>query len=87
MGSCEERTRESGSFGMWHHTRGYLSNFLLRLGSSSGALGRSRKPSRQSRLIDPPVAIRRGEGAQMKWCWEPRGSPRVRPVCQGTFGV
>ena len=29
MGSYEERTRESGSFGMWHHTRGYLSNFLL----------------------------------------------------------
>ena len=25
-------------------------------------------PSKQSRGIDPPVANRRGEGAQMKWC-------------------
>ena len=25
-------------------------------------------PSRQSAGIDPPVAIRREEGAQMKWC-------------------
>ena len=25
-------------------------------------------PSRQSRGIDSPVAIRRGDGAQMKWC-------------------
>ena len=23
----------------------------------------------------------------MKWCQEPRCSPRVRPVCRGTFGV
>ena len=42
---------------------------------------------RQSRRIDPPVAIRRGEGAQMRWCREPRCSPPVRPVCRGTFGV
>ena len=31
----------------------------------------------QSRGIDPPSAIRRGEGAQMKWCQEPRCSPLV----------
>ena len=42
---------------------------------NSGAPGRSGKPSRQSRLIDPTVAIRRGEGAQMKWCRDPRCSP------------
>ena len=23
----------------------------------------------------------------MKWCWEPRCSSQVRPVCQGTFWV
>ena len=44
-------------------------------------------PCRQSRGIDPPVAIRRGEGAQMRWCQEPQCSPPVRPVCPGTFGV
>ena len=44
-------------------------------------------PCRQSSGIDPPVAIRRGEGAQMRWCREPRCSPPVRPVCRGTFGV
>ena len=29
----------------------------------------------------------RGEGAQMKWCREPRCSPRVKLGCRGTFGV
>ena len=28
-----------------------------------------------------------GKGAQMKWCREPRCSPRVRPEFWGTFGV
>ena len=86
-GSYQERTRKLGSFGMWHQPRGYVSNFLMRLASSCGVPGRSGTPSRQSRGIDPPVAIRRGEGAQMKWCREPRCSPRVQPVCRGTFGV
>ena len=49
--------------------------------------GRSGTPSRQSREIDPPVPITRVEGAQMKWCQEPRCSPPVRPACRGTFGV
>ena len=49
--------------------------------------GKVGNPCRQSRGIDTPVAIRRGEGAQMKWCREPRWSPRVRPVCHGTFEV
>ena len=31
-------------------------------------------PFQKSRGIDPPVAISRGEGAQMKWCLEPRCS-------------
>ena len=44
-------------------------------------------PSRQSRGINPPVPIRRGEGSQMKWCWESQCSPRVRPVCRGNFLV
>ena len=38
-------------------------------------------PSRESRGIDSPVAISRGEGAQMKWCREPRCSPRVIFPC------
>ena len=79
--------RKMGSFRMWQHPRGYASNFLVRLTSSWGALGRLGTPSRQSRGIDPPVVIRRGEGAQMMWCWEPGCSPRVRPVCWGTLGV
>src|SRR5574337_767377 len=32
------------------------------------ATGRSGTPSRQSRGVDPPVQIRRVEGAQRKWC-------------------
>ena len=44
-------------------------------------------PLSQSMGIDPLVAIRRGEGAQKKWCREPRCSPQMKPVCRGTFGV
>ena len=44
-------------------------------------------PSTQSRRKDTPVAIRRGEGAQMMWCGEHECYPRVRPVCWGTLGV
>ena len=33
-GSYPERTAQSGSFSMWHHPRGYVSNFLLRKASS-----------------------------------------------------
>ena len=32
--------------------------------------GKVRTPCRQSRGIDPPVSIRRGEGAHRKWCRE-----------------
>ena len=38
-----------------------VSNFLVRLASSWSAPGRSGMPSRQSRGIEPPVAIKRGE--------------------------
>ena len=75
-GSYPERTAQSGSFGMWHHPRGYVSNFLLRKASSLGAPGWAGTPSRQSRGIYPPVVIRRGESDQMKWCRELRCSPR-----------
>ena len=81
--SYQEQTGKSGSFGLWHHPRGYVSNFLVRPASSLGALERSGTPSRHSRGIDTPVAITRGEGAQMKWFREPRCSFRVRPVCRG----
>ena len=81
--SYEDRTGKSGSFGLWHHPRGYVSNFLLRPASSLGALERSGTPSRHSRGINTPVAITRAEGAQMKWFREPRCSFRVRPVCRG----
>ena len=60
-----------------------VSNFLMRPASSLGAPERSGTPSRHSRGIDTPVAITRGEGAQMKWFREPRCSFRVRPVCRG----
>ena len=60
-----------GSFGMWHYLRSHLSG----------------TPSRQSSGIDPPVEMRRTQGAQMKWFQEPQFSSRVRPVCRGTFWV
>ena len=80
--SYQEQTGKSGSFGLWHHPRGYVSNFLVRPASSLGALERSGTPSRHSRGIDTPVTIMRG-GAQMKWFREPRCSFRVRPVGRG----
>ena len=33
-GSSQERTGKSGSFGVWHHPRGYISNFLVKPASS-----------------------------------------------------
>ena len=33
------------------------------------------------------LEIRKGEGAQMKWCREPQCSSRVSPVFRGTFWV
>ena len=86
-GSYQQRAGQSESFGMWHHPRGYISNFLVRQASSWCALGRSVTPSTQSRRKDTPVAIRRGEGAQMRWCGEHGCYPRVRPVSWGTLGV
>ena len=47
--------------------------------------GKAGDPSRQCRGIDSPVAIRRGEGAQMKWGWNPRCYPRGKPA-QNTVG-
>ena len=64
-----------------------VKNFLLRPASSCGAPGRPGTPSRESRGIDSAVTIRRGEGAQMKWCLDPRCSPRGNPACRGTFAV
>ena len=85
--SYQEQTGKSGSFGLWLHPRGYVSNFLMRPASSIGAPERLGTPSRRSRGIDTPVAITRGEGAQMKWFREPRCSFRVRPVCRGILGL
>ena len=86
-GSYQEWTRESGSFSMCYHPWSYVSNILVRPASSWGAPGRLGTPSRQSTGVDPPVAIRRGEVAQMKSYREPRCSPRERPGCRGTFGI
>ena len=55
--SYQEQTGKSGSFGLWHHPRGYVSNFLVRPASSLGAPERSGTPSRHSRGIDTPVSI------------------------------
>ena len=76
--------------GVLHHvatpTRLRL-EYLVRPASSCIAPGRSRTHCRQSRGIDPLVAIGRGYGAQMKWSREPQCSSRMIPVCRRTFGV
>ena len=64
-----------------------ISNFLVRPASSWGAPGRPGTPSTQRRGIDSPVAIRRGDGAQMKWGRDSRCSTRGNPAFQGTLGV
>ena len=46
----------------------------------------SQKAQTQSRGIDSPVASRRRDGAQMKWCRDPRCSPSGNPACRGTLG-
>src|SRR5574341_942607 len=63
--SYQEGTRKSGSYGMWNHPRGHVWNVFVRPASSWGATGRSGTPSRQSRGVDPPVQIRRGEGGRL----------------------
>ena len=52
----------------WNHPRGHVWNVLVRPASSRGATGRSGTPSRQSRGVDPPVQIRRGERAKRRGC-------------------
>ena len=54
---------------------------LLRCARKAG------NPFQTCRGIDSPVALRRGEGAQMKRCRDPRCSPRGNQACRGTFGV
>ena len=48
--------------------------------------GKAGNPFQTTQGIDSPVSIRRGEGAQMKWCRDTRCSLRGNPVCRGTFG-
>ena len=66
--------------------------FILRCAGKAG------DPSRQRRGIDSPVAIRRGEGAQMKWGSSydgdlrlplglALGSPIFPSGCEGKLGV
>src|SRR5574341_317703 len=71
--SYQEGTRKSGSYGMWNHPRGHVWNVVVRPASSWGATGRSGTPSRQSRGVDPPVQIRRGERAQRRGCRKTSG--------------
>ena len=61
--------------------------FLLKTGLILRCDEKVSIPFQTKQGIDPPVEIRRGKGAQMKWCWEPRCSSRVRPVGWGTFLV
>ena len=48
--------------------------------------GKAGNPFHTSRGIDSLVAIRRGDGAQMKWCRDPLCSTRGNPAFQGTLG-
>ena len=70
---------------MWDH-HGASLKFPSEAGYILRYAGKAGDPSRQRRGIDSPVAIRRGEGAQMKWCRDPRCFPRGNPVCQGISG-
>ena len=48
--------------------------------------GKAGNPFQTSQGNRISVAIRRGEGAQMKMCRDPRCCPRGNPACRGTFG-
>src|SRR5574340_1177575 len=72
-GSYQEGTGKSGSYGMCNHPRGHVWNVFGRPASSSGATGRSGTPSIQSRGVDPPVQIRRGERAKRRGCRKTSG--------------
>ena len=54
-----------GSFGMWHHPRGYVSNFLMRLASSWGAPGRS--GSLADREGESTLLSQSGEEKGFRW--------------------
>ena len=49
------------------------------------ATGRSGTPSRQSRGVDPPVQIRRGERAQRRGCWKTSGFLSRETGISGNF--
>src|SRR5574337_1249912 len=66
-GSYQEGTGKSGCFATWKHPGGHVWNVVGRPASTRGATGRSGTPSRQSSGVDPPVEIRRAEGAHRKW--------------------
>ena len=68
-------------------THGASLKFPSEAGFIMRCAGKAGVPSRQRRGIDSPVAIRRGEGAQMKWGWNPRCYPRGKLACGGLLGV
>ena len=87
IGTSLEWMGKSVPFAMWPDPRGFLSSFNVRPAALSGARGRSGSLSRQSRGNGSSVEIRRGEGAQIKLCWETQCSSRVRPVCWQLFDL
>ena len=86
LGSFSRADRGIGGVGHVAPPTWLVSNFLVRPASSLGAPGRPGTPSRPRRGIDSLVAMKRGEGAQMKRCRDPRCSRRWNPACRGTFG-
>ena len=84
--SYQERIGKSRSFGMWHHHRGYVSNFLVRQPHLRCA-GKVGNPLQTKQGNRPSCRDQEGRRGSEKLCLEPRCSHRGRPVCRGTFGL
>ena len=67
-------------------THGARLEFPREAGLILRCAGKAGNPFQNTQGIDSPVVMRRGEGAQMKGCQDPRGSPRGNPACLGNFG-
>ena len=69
------------------NTHGASLKFPSEAGFILRCAGKAGDPSRKRRGIDSPVAVRRGEGARIKWGQNPRCYPRGKPACGGLLGV
>ena len=99
--SYQEQTGKSGSFGLWLHPRGYVSNFLMRpassIGSPSGCCGADKSGTALARPAPflrplpprtppPPWKVSGGRGSRV-WPWWSRAPEGPIHSAGASFGA